>query len=100
VAVVLAVQGFAHPLLVQELSTLVVEVVALIQLHKILAALAAVGLVLVVQALEPQVHPIQAVVAAVLQDRVQLAALGVLALSSFVGLHHNQRPLPQQEALR
>jgi hypothetical protein len=100
VAVVLAVQGFAHPLLAQELSTLAVVVGVLSQPHKILAVLAVVGLVLVVQVLEPQELQIQAVVAVVLQDRVQLAALGVPESSSFVTPHLYYHPLPQQEALR
>ena len=78
-AVVLAAQDFAHPLLVQEFSTLAVVVVVLIQPHKILAALVVVGLVLVVLALEPQVHPIQVAVVAALQDRAQQVAQAVQA---------------------
>jgi hypothetical protein len=100
VAAVLVVQDFVQQLQAQEFSTLVVAAVALIQPHKILVVLVAVGLVLVVQALEPQVHPIQVVAVAALQDRVQQVAQAVLALSSFVIPHLYYHPLPQQEALR
>jgi hypothetical protein len=78
VAVVLAAQDFAHPLLVQEFSTLVGVAAVPIQPHKILAALVVVGRVLVVLVLEPQVRLTQAAGVGALQDRAQQVAQAAL----------------------
>ena len=93
------VLDFVQPSMVSVSFTLGVAVGAVLSVVVLVLLALTLAMVEVMELLALMLLPTMVVAVAVMETHLPLV-LAALASSSFVTLHHNQHPLPQQEALR